>query len=178
MKATVEQLQAAIARERAYQDREWGTVEENPHDLAGWLLIAERELDEAIEAWIRKPGDREAKAELLQAVATGRAWLDSRKLAYLYHEKPKRSLIEAIGVMKVHFSVAWERIQVLDYQAVNNEFQAAIDCGVTALLQHGIVERDELEEGPDAPHCRLCYLPLDAASVCADCAYSYARGDL
>jgi hypothetical protein len=144
MTATIEQLQAAIQRERAYQDSQWGTVQENPHDLAGWLAIAGEETEEAYQAWIKKPGDKAAKAELLQAVAAGIAWLDSRQLAYIHHECARRSLIEAIGVMRVHFVVAWERIERLDYQAARNEFNKAIDCGVSALLQHGIVERGEL----------------------------------
>lgn len=144
MKATIKQLQEAIARERAYQDAEWGTVQENPHDLAGWLAIAGEETEEAYQAWIRKPGDEAAKAELLQAVAVGIAWLDSRKLAYIYREYPRNSLIEAIGVMRAHFIVAWDRIKESDYRAANNEFQKAIDCGVTALLEHDIVERGDL----------------------------------
>lgn len=157
---TIEELQAAIARERAYQDAEWGTVQENPHDLAGWLAIAQEETEEAYQAWIRKPGDREAKAELLQAVAVGIAWLDSRQLAYIHHDYPRNSLIEAIGVMKVHFIVAWERIERLDYQAARNEFQKAIDCGVSALLQHGIVERGGLVKGSPAPLRAVAHVEL------------------
>lgn len=41
----------AIVEERAYQDRKWGTVEENPHEVGQWIAIMQRELDEAREAY-------------------------------------------------------------------------------------------------------------------------------
>jgi hypothetical protein len=152
MTATIEQLQAAIARERAYQDAKWGTVQENPHSLAGWLLIAERELDEAIEAWIRKPGDREAKAELLQFVSVGVAWAeqeegkpleDIEERFYVVRRK-ECPLEEALGVVKHLLSSAWKSIHLDDYSMAICRIRGAVGTGMAALLQHGIVERGDL----------------------------------
>jgi hypothetical protein len=59
-----------IFREREYQDAKWGTIEDHPHTVGEWLLIVERELHEAKEAWVRKGGDKEALRELLQVAST------------------------------------------------------------------------------------------------------------
>lgn len=152
------ELQAAIARERAYQNAKWGTVQENPHTLAGWLLIAERELDEAIEAWIRKSGDREAKAELLQFVAVGYAWLQqftgkpsvNLELLHLWLRAEgwalqKVPLEEVLGVMRVRFPRAWNFLEKSDAAEARLVFQGIVEMGMAALLQHGIVERGDIE---------------------------------
>jgi hypothetical protein len=158
MTATIEQLQAAIARERAYQDAKWGTVQENPHSLAGWLLIAERELDEAIEAWIRKPGDREAKAELLQFVSVGYAFFEqeneekrSTGLALFadYLEplspSPARDLEEWLGLARHDFSIIWWHLGKSKGRLdAIKDFSHILSMCQVALLQHGIVERGDL----------------------------------
>lgn len=156
MSATIDELQAAIARERAYQDRKWGTVQENPHALAGWLLIAERELDEAIEAWIRKPGDREAKAELLQFVSTGEAcyeqWLAEmgdggahESVGEWLLQVGERPLEEWLGCMKAVFVDVWRKVQLMESLSARFLFSKIVNVGKVALLQHGIVERDAIE---------------------------------
>lgn len=65
----------AIARERAYQNRKWGTVETYPHDVSGWLLILQSELNEAKEAWVKGFSDDDALQEVLQVIAVGVACL-------------------------------------------------------------------------------------------------------
>lgn len=80
----------AVSRERAYQDHKWGTIQEHPHTVGEWLLIAEHELQEAKEAWCTGRGDAGALEELLQVIAVGVACLEQhgvevsplRKLAY------------------------------------------------------------------------------------------------
>ena len=64
-----------IVDERIYQDEVWGTIEEHPHDVPGWLLILERELAEAKEAWMTRNGDQAALQEILQVAAVAVAAL-------------------------------------------------------------------------------------------------------
>jgi len=69
-------IEFATRDEREYQDKKWGTVEERPHDVAGWLLIMEGELAEAKQAWIKGVGDKDALLEILQVIAVGVACLE------------------------------------------------------------------------------------------------------
>jgi hypothetical protein len=66
----------AICRERDYQDDKWGSLDENPHTVAEFLLIMESELAEAKQAWVKGHGDQDALRELLQVVAVGFACLE------------------------------------------------------------------------------------------------------
>lgn len=66
--AGMDDVFAAIARERGYQHRKWGPKE---HGIAAWLLIARGELGEAERAWL-KDGDKadaNALGEMLQVAA-------------------------------------------------------------------------------------------------------------
>lgn len=73
MKATQQQIFEASLRERAYQDAKWGN---KPHEVPGWLLIMRAELEEAMHAWVKHDGSREALKEILQVVAVGVACLE------------------------------------------------------------------------------------------------------
>jgi hypothetical protein len=152
MKATVEQLQEAIARERAYQVAEWG---DRKLTLAGWLLVAESELDEAIEAWVRGKWDKEAKAELLQFVTAGHRWLEQegmkidgkfRKVGWKFERG--RELEGLILCAKHYLAQAQTDYVLCGIVQVRNDgtgaLKEAIVAGMMALLQHGIVERGEL----------------------------------
>lgn len=66
----------AIQNERRYQDKKWGTLQENPHTVPGWLLVMEEELAEAKRAWVRNVGDAAALQEILQVIAVGVACLE------------------------------------------------------------------------------------------------------
>ncbi len=66
----------AVLRERAYQDQKWGSIDEHAHTVGEWLLILERELFEAKEAWCKGRGDAGALCELVQVVAVGVACLE------------------------------------------------------------------------------------------------------
>ena len=78
----------AISRERAYQAKKWGTT---GHTVGEWLLILESELAEAKQGWVKKNGDGEALAEILQVAAVAVACL------------------EAHGVVERQESTAWKR---------------------------------------------------------------------
>lgn len=65
----------AIDTERTHQDLKWGTISQHPQDIAGWMLIMRKELEEAEEAWVN--GDPEdCLNEMLQVIATGVAGLE------------------------------------------------------------------------------------------------------
>ena len=60
----------AIVAERRFQDKKWGAIEDNPHTLGEWILIAESELNEAKLALIKGGKDRDGvRAELIQTAA-------------------------------------------------------------------------------------------------------------
>lgn len=71
-----ETIYDAIDRERAYQDAKWGTPEEHPHELPGWLLVMRKELVEAEDAWVKGPHDAHVLREILQVVSVGIAALE------------------------------------------------------------------------------------------------------
>lgn len=69
---------AAIDRERDHQRRKWG---DRPHSVQGWLLVAQAELDEAKQGWVRTGDDAEALRELLQVAAVCVACLERHGIA-------------------------------------------------------------------------------------------------
>lgn len=70
MRDSLSVVQAAIRAERQYQDAKWGTPDEHPHDVGGWLTIMRCELREAEEAWM-KGTDADALREILQVSSVG-----------------------------------------------------------------------------------------------------------
>lgn len=75
MKANTHLVIAAIGMERAYQDAKWGTIDEHPHDVGGWLTIMRKELREAEDGWCSERGNHKALCEILQVVTVGFACL-------------------------------------------------------------------------------------------------------
>ena len=69
------EIQRAIDGERVYGDGRWGTIEEHPHSIPGWILILERELAEAKDAWLDGT-ENEALQEILQVISVGVACLE------------------------------------------------------------------------------------------------------
>lgn len=60
---------AAISTELDYQDDKWGSKEQS---LPGYLLIMKKEIDEAIEGWMKNaPGRNSPLHEIVQVVAVG-----------------------------------------------------------------------------------------------------------
>lgn len=65
---TRQQIFEAIEKERAYQDAKYGPYKQQ--SLPGFLLVAKKELDEAIDGWINNsPGRDSPLAELLQVAS-------------------------------------------------------------------------------------------------------------
>jgi hypothetical protein len=69
--ATGCEILSAIQRERDYQDRKYP----HEHSVGEYLLIMEKELEEAKQGWM-KGGDSDALREILQVVAVGVAAME------------------------------------------------------------------------------------------------------
>lgn len=66
----------AIEKERSYQDRKWGTIEEHPHTVGEWILIMEEFVRKARLAWVTGVGDRTALFRILQISSLGVACME------------------------------------------------------------------------------------------------------
>ena len=69
-------IENAIAGERAYQDRKWGSPHEHPHEVGAWLTIMRHKLLDAEAAWTHGLDDHDALKEVLKVVAVGVACLE------------------------------------------------------------------------------------------------------
>jgi hypothetical protein len=70
------EVYAAVSDERVYQERKWGTIEEHPHEVGGWLTIMRKLLTNAETAWVTSRGDIGALEEIRQVVAVGVACME------------------------------------------------------------------------------------------------------
>jgi hypothetical protein len=59
----LERIFENIKAERAYQDEKWGTIEEHPHTMLEWVLIAEKELKKGLDSWLNGDPDWEFQAK-------------------------------------------------------------------------------------------------------------------
>lgn len=87
------EIYGAITRERDYQTDKWGTLEEHPHEVGGWIAIMQKELNEALAAWCSKRGDEAALREILQVIATGVACLEQHGVVERGPDMPKVGVI-------------------------------------------------------------------------------------
>lgn len=73
----VTEVLSAVHKERQFQDAKWGSIEERPHSLPEWILIAEAELEEAKRAVIKGGSGRNSvRAEIIQTMAVLQAALE------------------------------------------------------------------------------------------------------
>lgn len=80
-KLSLDTVFAAVQREREYQDAKWGTIEEHPQSIAGYLLIIRKELEEAENGWMKNASGRDsALQEILQIAAVAVAALQQHGL--------------------------------------------------------------------------------------------------
>lgn len=69
-KTIAHKVQDAISKELEYQRQKWGS--DKQQSLAGYLLIMQYELNEAIGGWMKnKAGRNSTLQEIVQVVATG-----------------------------------------------------------------------------------------------------------
>ncbi len=75
-KLTFEEVVASIKQERDRQDAKWGPLEDRNQSIAGFLLVLQAELDEAVAGWIKnKEGDHSSLNEIRQVAAVAVACL-------------------------------------------------------------------------------------------------------
>lgn len=67
---------SAVHDERVYQNRKWGTVNQHPHEVGGWLTIMRKLLTDAEAQWSSKKGDVGALDEIRKVVAVGIACME------------------------------------------------------------------------------------------------------
>lgn len=74
---TRDEVFAAIEAERRHQNRKHGSIKVNPHTVGEFLLIADAEMQEAKQAWVKETGDAAALCELLQVAAVAVACMET-----------------------------------------------------------------------------------------------------
>lgn len=72
---TIDQAAAvnAVLRERDYQDKKWGTIQERPREVGTYLTLMRVLLTEAEQAYAKSKDDGPALNELRKVVAVGLA---------------------------------------------------------------------------------------------------------
>lgn len=67
---------SAVHDERVFQNRKWGTAEQHPHEVGGWLTIMRKLLSDAEQQWSSSKGDIGALEEIRKVVAVGIACME------------------------------------------------------------------------------------------------------
>ena len=147
------QIIDAIGDERDYQNRKFGNIEQNPHEIYEWLDILGKELDEAQQATAVDRYD-DALREILQATAVGIACLEQHGIYVrpLYVFK----LVDADLVIAHDEQDA---VRLWEYQTGEN--WAEYDSGIIRLdgsLKIAFVEHD-LDEVNCPDNADITYLP-------------------
>ena len=83
-----------VDSERDYQDRKWGTVEQHPHEVGGWLLLMENALRKAKEAWASTPNEDAALEEVRKVIGLGVACGEQFGLRPRWHGELKERMRE------------------------------------------------------------------------------------
>lgn len=142
--ATREELYAAIERELGYQQQKW-PQDGKPLDLYGRMIVAHAELQEARLAYCKHTGNDEALKELLQVVAVGVGTfgnsLEWQSLSAFFFDE-ERTLPRWLEEMENQFTQSRGK----ESEGVGYHRDTFVAMGMAALLQHGIVEREELAE--------------------------------
>ena len=60
-----------IDSERKFQDRKWGTIEQHPHEVGGWLTLMRTLLSDAEKVWATNNNDGPALDEIRKVLAVG-----------------------------------------------------------------------------------------------------------
>ncbi len=67
---------SAIHDERVFQNRKWGTIEQHPHEVGGYLTLMRKLLTDAEESWSTSRGNVGALDEIRKVVAVGIACME------------------------------------------------------------------------------------------------------
>lgn len=91
----------AIASERGYQDRKWGTPAEHPHEVGGYLTLMDAHLQRAKAAWAGANNDNEALESLRKVLAIGVACGEQYGLRGRSSTQPVSERMRADGFHRV-----------------------------------------------------------------------------
>lgn len=83
-----DQVYAAVDSERNYQDRKWGTVDQHPHEVGGWLTLMRKLLTDAEVAWASSDGDYMALQEIRKVLAVGVACAEQHGITSRSYSQP------------------------------------------------------------------------------------------
>jgi hypothetical protein len=154
MKATLEEVFAAVINKRDYLDARFGAIELQQHTVGEWLIILESEAAEARAGWIRI--DAAAKFELLQVLAVGVACLEQH--GFLNHSGPvlREAVLKHIG-LEIPLNAASVGDWVLEVsnkvrdaqmgfslfydRSALNSLVSVCRYAVACLMQHGVIVR-------------------------------------
>jgi hypothetical protein len=87
----------AIASERDYQDRKWGTPAEHPHEVGGYLTLMDVHLQRAKAAWASANNDTEALEALRKVLAVGVACAEQHGIRGRSRSQPVSERMRADG---------------------------------------------------------------------------------
>lgn len=85
-----QQVFDVLASERAYQDRKWGSIDQHPHEVGGWLMLMHVHLRKAQEAWASSGDDYAALLALRKVLAVGVACMEQ-------HGAPRRDTTQPVS---------------------------------------------------------------------------------
>lgn len=66
----------AVHEERVFQNRKWGTIEQHPHEVGGYLTLMRKLLTDAEASWSTQRSDKGALDEIRKVVAVGIACME------------------------------------------------------------------------------------------------------
>lgn len=70
---------SAVHDERVFQNRKWGTIEQHPHEVGGYLTLMRKLLTDAEAQWSSNRGDIGALDEVRKVVAVGIACMEQHR---------------------------------------------------------------------------------------------------
>lgn len=125
----------SVIEERSYQDRKWGTVQQRPHEVGGYITIMRKLLSDAEAAWATSRGDASALDELRKVVAVGVACFEQHGVPHRIIKPPKeaslvgakRDISEAIEfIRKLYVNLSREYSLTPEGREYMRKFYAAI----------------------------------------------------
>jgi len=78
-----------IDGERRFQDAEWGSVIDHPHEVGGWLTLMRKFLTDAESAWASHDGDGDALKEIRKVLAIGVACAEQHGIPWRSIDQPR-----------------------------------------------------------------------------------------
>jgi len=87
-----EDVLAAVIGERSYQDQKWGTIQQHPHEVGGYITLMRKLLTDAEAAWSSSRGDEAALNELRKVVAVGVACFEQHGVPSRRRKEPAMNI--------------------------------------------------------------------------------------